>query len=150
MTSIAPPPPAPCPEVPVFDAAKATPEMVIKGLALAGGVIVRNLVPVDDVNKVAEELEPLFDGQKVWQEGGFFPSKLRMATGLASRSKAFVEYVVKNKLYQDVCDDMLSTTTRNWNGSKQEVSVSKPQLCSTTAFRTTPGSKNQGLHRDDM
>jgi hypothetical protein len=150
MPSIAPTPPASCPEVPIFDAAGTTPTEVINGLAVAGAVIIRNLVPLADVSKVVEELEPLFEGQKQWKEGSFFPSTLKMATGLSSRSKAFVDYVVKNKLYQDVCNTMLSTETRNWNGLRQEISISKPQLCSTTAFRTSPGSKNQGLHRDDM
>lgn len=138
------------PDVPVFDASVVTPDQVIQGLIVAGGVIIRNAVPIEQVNLVAQDVEPQFDSDKAWNEDGFFPPQVRMAYGLAQSSKAFVDYIIKNELYQKVCDLMLSTKSTNWNGVKKEVSVSRPQLSTTTAFRTGPGSRNQALHRDDM
>lgn len=147
MGSLAPPP---VPEVPVYDAATATPEEVVKGLIIAGGAVIRNAVPLEDVEQIKEDIQPWIDADYAWEEGSFFPPETRRAYGLAGKSKKFITSFVQNKLYQDVCDAILTTKSQAWNGLKRETSVSKPQLNTTIAFDIGPGAKAQQLHRDDM
>lgn len=70
--------------------------------------------------------------------------------GLVGKSKIFTECIPGNKLYRDVCDELLSSTHESWLGQKVETSISRPQLNNTIVFSIAPGAKRQELHRDDM
>lgn len=140
----------PCsPPVPVLDASKTNVEEILQKMAVAGGVIIRNLLAREDVRQIETDIRPWLDADKAW-EGGFFPPETRRAYGMASKSKTFVEKLVKNPLYQGVCNQVLTTTDPSWNGEKREVSTSKPQINTSIVFSIRPGAKPQDLHRDDM
>ncbi|EXJ79519.1 hypothetical protein A1O3_07798 [Capronia epimyces CBS 606.96] len=139
----------PLPEVPVFEFGKVTPEQVVAGLIQAGGAVIRNAVDTESLAAIDVETRPYIEKDRVWN-GEFFPRQTRRVNSLASKSKAFMEKVTGHKLYQDVSDIMLSTTSKNWLGEKQLTCTSKPQVNATVIFSIGPGATDQPLHRDDM
>jgi hypothetical protein len=70
--------------------------------------------------------------------------------GLVSKWKTFTENIPRNKIYRDVCDQLLSSYYESWLGQKLEKSISKPRLNSTIVFSIAPSTRRQELHRDDM
>ena len=136
------------PTVPVF-ANDADVEDVVQGLIVAGGCVIRNAVPIEDVKQIEKDSQPWLDADKPW-DGDFFPPETRRAYGLPQKSQTFVNSFIKNDIYQKVCDKILTKKSLCWNGQKREESVSKPQLNTTVVFNIGPGARAQELHRDDM
>ncbi|KAF2848798.1 hypothetical protein T440DRAFT_400677 [Plenodomus tracheiphilus IPT5] len=46
-------------------------------------------------------------------------------------------------------EDFVPRLTNSWHGNEARTSISKPQLSTTVTFSVGPGTKAQGLHRDD-
>jgi len=82
------------------------------------------------------------------------------------KSRTFAEAIVGNALWEEVCDEFLTSYNKhNWVthsilsppcadcirqvGDKNEESVSPPQLMNTIIFSIGPGARAQVLHRDD-
>ncbi|RVX73379.1 hypothetical protein B0A52_03021 [Exophiala mesophila] len=138
------------PPVPVLDASTTSVEEILKGMNVAGGVVIKNAISLDKVQQIESDVRPWLAKDQAWKGDGFFPKETRRAYGLASKSKTYIEEMVKHKLYQGVCQAVLTTKISSWIGDKQEHSVSKPQLNTSIIFSIGPGAKAQALHRDDM
>lgn len=139
----------PLPPVQSFDSANTTADEIVAALIKAGGCIIRNAVHSNQLAAIEKDTRPYIEKDRVWG-GEFFPRETRRVTALAEKSKAFMENVVCCSLYQQVCDVMLSSTTKSWLDEVCQVSTSKPQLNTTIVFSIGPGARDQGLHRDDM
>lgn len=129
------------------EARTAPVSQVIDLLTVNGGVIVRNLVDQDTLAQVSRDVTPHFDN--FW-EGGIFTSKSRVVTGLAVKSTAFIEHIVCNPLFLEVCDRLLASTYTCWYGDEQVTFTSAPQINAAIAISNSPGNEAQKLHRDDM
>lgn len=142
----------PLPVVEAFDSATVTPDDVVKALISAGGCIIRNVVAQEDLDLIEKDVRTHLNADKEW-EGDFFPKETRRVLGLAAKSKSFMEKIVANQTYQEVCKKMLSSTVKNYLGQELQTSTSPPQLNNTIVFSIGPGgpeAKSQPLHRDDM
>lgn len=139
----------PLPQVQAFDKATVTTEQLVAALAEAGGCIVKNAVPSTDLALIEKDVRPWLDADKPWA-GDFFPIQTRRVNGLAEKSKVFMDKIVCNEAYQDVCTEMLTSTTKNYLGQEMHTSVSRPQLSNTIVFSIGSGASAQPLHRDDM
>ncbi|KAJ9499880.1 hypothetical protein H2202_004870 [Exophiala xenobiotica] len=160
---------SPLPEVAELDSSSATADDVVKCLKVAGGVIVRNLLGSDEINRILEDVIPYLDEDQPW-DGEFFPPETRRAFGLMGKSRTFATSIVGNPLWIGVADALLTSHSKyNWVryisfsticaytllieavqvGDKNEESISVPQVHNTIAFRIGPGASAQPLHRDD-
>ncbi|CRG87157.1 putative protein YJR154W [Talaromyces islandicus] len=140
---------SPLPEVKDFDSSVATVEDIVNALKVAGGVIVRNFLGLQEIDHILEDVNPYLDADRPW-DGDFFPPETRRAFGLMGKSYTFATSIVGNPLWMGVTDALLTSHIKhNWVGDKNEESVSLPQLHNTIAFRIGPGARAQVLHRDD-
>lgn len=137
--------------VPVFEAGAANTEDVVQALIRCGGCIVRGVLSTEELKEIETDVRPYLKTDVPWGEvNDFFPTRTTRVTGLIGKSVAFTKYVPGNKLYRDVCDDLLSVSSPAWHGQRRDISVSRPQLNNTIVFSIMPGAKRQELHRDDM
>ncbi|EXJ79517.1 hypothetical protein A1O3_07796 [Capronia epimyces CBS 606.96] len=137
----------PLPELQILQSATATAEAVVAALVQSGGCVVKNLIHADGLAEIEKDTRPYLNAADTW-EGSFFPKETRRVTALAEKSTAFMETIVGNKLYQDLCKIMLRSTVSNWLGDEQKISTSYPQVNSTFILSVGPGARAQGLHRD--
>lgn len=138
------------PDVPDFNSKTATPEEVVQGLIRSGGCILRNAASLEELAAIEADTRPWIDKDLEWKGDESFPRETRRVCGLATKSKAYMEVVVANKLYQDVCNILLSSTFKMWKGDELMTSTAAPQLNNTFLFSIQPGAADQGLHRDDI
>lgn len=113
-----------------------------------GGVIVKNLISKEAAVQIRVDLKPYFDADE-GDASGFFPKTTRRAIGLLGISDNCVDLAL-NPLLQGVATRMLTSEFSHWVGQERSTVVSRPQISSTVAFQVNPGSKQQGLHRDDI
>lgn len=137
------------PEVQYFDAQVVTTDQVVNALILAGGCIIRSLVSKDDLAQIEKDTRPYINADKPWTMDDFFPPETRRVMGLLNKSRAFIEAIPANRLYQSVSDALLTDTIYDYCGQKLETFTSKPQLNNTIVFSIGAGAKAQELHRDD-
>ncbi|WQF77178.1 Putative phytanoyl-CoA dioxygenase [Colletotrichum destructivum] len=123
-------------------------EDIIYLLKRDGGVFLKQLIPVADVDQAWEECRERLENDVEWN-GSFFPKQTQRATALLALSPTYAKTQVMNSVYQQVCDHFLTTRSCFWWGSEKKESVSKPYVHSCTAMRIGPGGKAQPLHRDD-
>ncbi|OLN88088.1 hypothetical protein CCHL11_00007 [Colletotrichum chlorophyti] len=128
---------------------KDTPlEDIIYLLKRDGGVFIKGLIPVADVDKAYGECRERLDNDVEWN-GAFFPKETQRAPALLAISPTYAKTQMMNPLYQKVCEYFLTTRSWFWWGKDRKESVSKPYVHSCTAMRIGPGGKAQPLHRDD-
>ncbi|KIW68021.1 hypothetical protein PV04_03996 [Phialophora macrospora] len=113
-----------------------------------GAIIVTNLLTREHAEQIRRDLKPHFD-RDGGDKSGFFPNTTRRAIGLLGISPACVDLAL-NPLFNEVASRMLTSTFEYWIGQERQVAVSKPQISSTVGFQVNPGSKQQGLHRDEI
>ncbi|KDN66784.1 putative phytanoyl-CoA dioxygenase [Colletotrichum sublineola] len=101
-------------------------EDIIYLLKRDGGVFLKNLIPVADVEKAYEECRERLENDVEWN-GSFFPSW---------------KHEIRDKLL------MLHFDLRADTAGISPTS-SQPYLCQNPAMRIRPGGKAQPLHRDD-
>ncbi|KAK2007826.1 phytanoyl-CoA dioxygenase [Colletotrichum eremochloae] len=123
-------------------------EDIIYLLKRDGGVFLKNLIPVADVEKAYEECRERLENDVEWN-GSFFPKQTQRASALLALSPTYAKTQVMNPVYQQVCNHFLTTRSWFWWGNEKKESVSKPYVHSCTAMRIRPGGKAQPLHRDD-
>ncbi|CAI0644301.1 unnamed protein product [Colletotrichum noveboracense] len=116
-------------------------EDIIYLLKRDGGVFVKGLVAVEDVDQSYEECRERLESDVEWN-GSFFPTLLAL-------SPTYARTQMMNPIYQKVCEHFLTTRNWFWWGNEKKESVSKPYVHSCTAMRIGPGGKAQPLHRDD-
>ncbi|KAL4962475.1 phytanoyl-CoA dioxygenase family protein [Aspergillus stella-maris] len=136
------------PSIVRVNAKTTTPDALHEIISRDGGVIIENLISSDLASRIRSDLKPHFEADQ-GDASGFFPTTTRRATALLGISDACVELAL-NPLYSAVAEKFLTSEHTYWLGQEQRTSISKPQISSTVAFRVQPGSKAQGLHRDDI
>jgi hypothetical protein len=57
---------SPLPEVKEFDSPLATVEDIVNALKIAGGVIVRNFLSLQEIDRILEDVNPYLDSDKPW------------------------------------------------------------------------------------
>ncbi|CAH0055999.1 unnamed protein product [Clonostachys solani] len=126
-------------------------EDIIYLLKRDGGVFIRGLISVEDVDKAYDECRHRLENDVEWN-GSFFPTleeETQRAPGLIGLSPTYTKTQMMNSIFQEVCDHFLTTRSWYWWGTEKKESVSKPYVHSCTAMRIGPGGKAQPLHRDD-
>jgi ectoine hydroxylase-related dioxygenase (phytanoyl-CoA dioxygenase family) len=113
-----------------------------------GGLIVEELISKEATARIREDLKPHFDADE-GDASGFFPKTTRRAVGLLGKSDSCVNLAL-HPLLQGVAARMLTSVFHHWVGQERQTAVSRPQISSTVGFQVNPGSKQQGLHRDDI
>lgn len=113
-----------------------------------GGVIVESFISTEAAEQLRNDLKPAFAAD-AGDSTGFFPSTTRRATGLLGISDGFVK-LATHPLYNEVASLILTSKYTYWLGQERHTSISRPQISSTVAFQVNPGSKQQGLHRDEI
>ncbi|KAJ5175039.1 uncharacterized protein N7482_000916 [Penicillium canariense] len=157
------------PSVQEFEYSTATVNDIVNALKITGGVIVRNFLGREEIDRIMEDVNPYLDADKPWADGkatqrlarficvfdalfsgDFFPQETRRAYGMMGKSPTFATSIVGNPLWLSVSDALLTSHIKyNWVGDKVEESTSLPQLHNTIVFRIGPGARAQPLHRDD-
>lgn len=123
-------------------------ESLVEILMRDGGVIVENFISKEAAAQLRDDLKPAFAADS-GDSTGFFPSTTRRATGLLGISDGFID-LATHPLYNDVASRILTSEYTYWLGQERHTSISRPQISSTVAFQVNPGSKQQGLHRDEI
>lgn len=128
--------------------ATTSPERVLEILRSEGGLIVEQLADHRTLDTVWDEIKDHLDTQQ--HDGVTFSKNSQRITGLAGKSRTFATQLLTNRLYQDVSSLLLTKETTTYWGAETTTSISHPQLTNAMAFYLAPGSKAQGLHRDDQ
>jgi len=95
---------SPLPEVKSFDASTVTIDELVTAIRVAGGVVIKNVISVEETKKIENDIRPWLDKDKAWESGEFFPKETRRAFGLASKSPTFATKVIGNPLWLGVTD----------------------------------------------
>lgn len=109
---------------------------LVDALRRDGGVIVRNLVPVDTANTVAGELRPGFDASGDSQCGDFSGLKTRRCGGVLRYAPSCAG-LIAHQMVLEVADAILLPFCAEY------------QIGSTTGIELLPGESEQQMHRDD-
>ena len=125
---------SPLPTVQVFERSSATVDDIVNALKLAGGVVVRNFLDLEDIDRILGDINPYLDSDKPWDgkcasplsfednvlmlpelTGDFFPPETRRAFGLMGKSHTFATSIVGNPLWIGVTDALLTSHSKyNW------------------------------------
>jgi hypothetical protein len=62
-------PASPLPEVLTFDAATVTADELVQALRVAGGVVVKNMLTLDEVKAIEKDVRPWLEKDKPWTSG---------------------------------------------------------------------------------
>ncbi|KIW79264.1 hypothetical protein Z517_05876 [Fonsecaea pedrosoi CBS 271.37] len=127
---------------------ETTADVVQEFLERDGAVIVTNLITAEQAAQIRRDLKPHFDADG-GDKSGFFPNTTRRAIGLLGKSATCVDLAL-NPLFNEVASRLLTSKFEYWIGQERQLAVSKPQISSTVGFQVNPGSRQQGLHRDDI
>ena len=121
---------SPLPEVLELHYSNATKDQVVDALKVAGGVFIRGLLTPEQTRQIERDAGPWLEKDKPWNgkelqlpsishvntpKGDFFPPETRRAYGLMGKSKCFAEAIVGNRLWVEVCDELLTSYNKhNW------------------------------------
>jgi ectoine hydroxylase-related dioxygenase (phytanoyl-CoA dioxygenase family) len=127
--------------------AKDTPvDIVLEALYRDGVVQIRGLIDRTAVDNIKSELGSTANGNS----SDVFNAQTQVITGVAGKSPAAVEAILRNPVVKAVREDALTKKTSSWWGDDRNVGTSEPLLSSFFTSRVGPGGKRQGLHRDDQ
>lgn len=121
-------------DVKEFHSSSATVEHVVNALKIAGGVIVRNFLGMEEIDRILKDVNPYLDADMPWDgnqchsatlypssksdtgfAGDFFPPETRRAFGLMGKSHTFATSIVGNPLWMGVTDALLTSHNKyNW------------------------------------
>lgn len=121
-------------------------DRLLKALYRDGSVIVTGLVGPEALQEIKSEVAAADDRKTT----GVFNEQTRLVTGLAAKSPAAVEAVLRHEMIKAVREDVLTRKTDSWWGDERNTSISPPLLSVFMSSRVGPGGKRQGLHRDDQ
>lgn len=120
---------------------------VLAALFRDGAVQIRNLVSLKDVEAIKTELST---ASSEANKSDVFNAQTQTVTGVAGKSPTAVEAILRNAIVKAVREDALTRKTASWWGDDRTTGTSPPLLSSFFTSRVGPGSKRQGLHRDDQ
>jgi ectoine hydroxylase-related dioxygenase (phytanoyl-CoA dioxygenase family) len=118
-----------------FDAS-ASPAAVVDVLRRDGGVIVRELAPLNLIDACADELRASFNEFDESQRTDFSGSKTLRCSGVLRYAPSCAE-LIAHQMVLDVADAILLPSCAEY------------QIGSTTGIEILPGESDQQLHRDD-
>jgi ectoine hydroxylase-related dioxygenase (phytanoyl-CoA dioxygenase family) len=121
-------------------------DAVLQALYRDGVVQITSLIDPTDVDKIKAELANTVHGGA----SDVFNAQTQVICGIAGKSAAAVEAIIRNPLVKAVREDALTKKTSSWWGDDRNVGTSEPLLSSFFTSRVGPGGKRQGLHRDDQ
>jgi len=60
---------SPLPEVKAFDAASVTVDELVRVIKVAGGVVIKNMLTVEEVGEIEKDVKPWLEKDKPWANG---------------------------------------------------------------------------------
>jgi ectoine hydroxylase-related dioxygenase (phytanoyl-CoA dioxygenase family) len=124
--------------------ATAPPDRITKRLQETGAVIVEGLISAGALRRLNEELDGYLQQAPPERDlvnpliKGFLGEQTRHITGVASKSRTFIDEVLCHPVYLAVCDAILLP------------SCARYQLNVAHVLERGPGSAQQMLHRDEL
>ncbi|KAF3033676.1 hypothetical protein E8E12_001884 [Didymella heteroderae] len=125
---------------------------IAQNLKISGGCVVRGMYEQHTLDSLESEIRPHLEATKEanLKRDEFVPSTTRLVTGLLSKSYTYAVSIAGNGVWHRICKQFLTSRLNNsWHGTEARSSMSLPQLSTTVTFSVGPGTKAQGLHRDD-
>lgn len=125
-------------------AASASRDRIMAGLEESGAVIVEGLLDTETLRRFNAELDPHLAAVAPGRElvnpliAGFMGAQTRHITGVAARSRIFVDEVLCHPLLLSIADEILLP------------SCARYQLNIAHVLERGPGSPQQMLHRDEL
>jgi ectoine hydroxylase-related dioxygenase (phytanoyl-CoA dioxygenase family) len=119
---------------------------VLNALYTDGVVQVKSLIDGASVDKIKDEIAISAQGNT----SDVFNTETQVICGIAGKSPTAVESILRNPIVKYVREDALTKRTSSWWGDDRNVGTSDPLLSAFLSSRVGPGSKRQGLHRDDQ
>lgn len=92
---------------------------IVQSLRLSGGCIVRGMYSRKTLGAIEADIRPFIERTTKAHAGreDFVPSSTKMVTGLLSKSRTYALTVAGNKVWHQVCDDLLTSRLNNsWVG----------------------------------
>jgi ectoine hydroxylase-related dioxygenase (phytanoyl-CoA dioxygenase family) len=126
---------------------EANVESVSARLEKYGVCVVRNFLSPEEVSKVRNELDPIFEAKK--DDPRLFPKETIRVTGAVSKSPTFVREVLAHPLNVEVSEKFLAKKNAFWIGENINIGYSPSIVSSSIGFRVGPGAPAQAIHRDD-
>jgi ectoine hydroxylase-related dioxygenase (phytanoyl-CoA dioxygenase family) len=126
------------------ESASAPPHRINDALRQNGAVIVEDMISKEALARLNDEIDGYLDGAAPERElinpfiTGFFGKQTRHITGVASKSRTFVEEVLCHPVYLAACDEILLP------------SCARYLLNLAHVLDRGPGSEQQLLHRDEQ
>jgi ectoine hydroxylase-related dioxygenase (phytanoyl-CoA dioxygenase family) len=133
------------PSFDILPSGSTSPEMAVQSLIRNGAVIIRDFVEPKTMKVIEDDVRPFIDQASMET----CHNKTRYATGLAARSRTFMEHVAMHPLWVAVADALLYTRSTMWMGQEKVELESRSQISANTALCVGPGAIDQPLHRDD-
>ncbi|OJI99578.1 hypothetical protein ASPVEDRAFT_81185 [Aspergillus versicolor CBS 583.65] len=136
------------PEVVELDAS-APIEEIVNVINRDGGIIIKNFLSPETIDKIQEESQPY------WSKLGTYCGKLFDAadpplSGFAGKSPTFAHKAINHPTYREVAKALLKEESNVYRDGKRYNTVSYPVLAVSEAFNRGSPSTAQQLHRDDM
>jgi ectoine hydroxylase-related dioxygenase (phytanoyl-CoA dioxygenase family) len=125
----------------------ATLEEIVAIVKRNGACIVKDLIPLESLEKVKVEAQGSLDTD-VATEGTFFPKETRRTYSLIQCSPTFSTDILMNKIILAVANSFVTSRHSYWSDERR-TAISPAQVSVTGALVLGPGAKAQDFHRDD-
>jgi ectoine hydroxylase-related dioxygenase (phytanoyl-CoA dioxygenase family) len=119
---------------------------VLKALYTDGVVQIKSLIDPTAVDKIKAEIAIQAQGNA----SDVFSAQTQVICGVAGKSPTAVESILRHTIVKSVREDVLTKKTSSWWGDDRNTGTSEPLLSAFMTSRVGPGSRRQGLHRDDQ
>ena len=115
----------------------------------SGCVIISDFARPSTIQQANAEIAPCLSKDEQASKVGALQGTTRTVTRLIGRSRTVREDFFSDPLYQSLSERFLNLTTTHYLGDEARATTSKPLVSISIAFDVMPGTKAQGLHRDD-
>jgi len=117
-------------------ASDADPEVIWRAVDEEGAAIVSGVIPLEQIQRFSEEIEPRVETWEAAALGGWkFSPHTKFVNGLVSSSHTYRQDILNNTVFHDVCKAVFKRTGDYW-------------LVSAVHRLTQPGHPAQVWHRD--
>ncbi|KAJ5403952.1 hypothetical protein N7509_003823 [Penicillium cosmopolitanum] len=114
-----------------------------------GGVVIKNFITPETVQKINEEIEPHWEKKGVYK-GNLFNAEDPPLSGLVGKSRTIALECLNHPVYREAAKKLLRDVTYPWWGDSKSICISDPILSVSQAFTRGPKTAGQPLHRDDI